>query len=98
MKKILILLCSLLLSVSLVGCVKDSYQDNGDFVSEVTIAGRSFKQIPGTADGYGRYSILIDKKTRVQYLWDCDYQRGGLTVLVDAEGKPILYEGELEVE
>ena len=97
-KKILILLCSLLLSVSLVGCVKDSYQDDVDFVSEVNIAGRSFKYIPGTAKNWYDYSMLVDKETRVQYLHEHGYQHGGLVVIVDAEGKPILYEGDLEVE
>lgn len=97
-KKLLILLCSLLLSVSLVGCGKDSYQDNEDFVSEVNIAGRSFKYIPGNAKGWYRYAILVDKETRVQYLHEHEYHMGGLVVIVDAEGKPILYEGNLEVE
>lgn len=40
--------------------------------------------------------IIIDKNTRVMYLWCEGFYKGGLTVMLDAEGKPLLYEGELE--
>ena len=35
--------------------------------------------------------IWVDSETGVQYLWHADGYAGGLTVLVDAEGKPLLY-------
>ena len=35
--------------------------------------------------------IWVDRETGVQYLWHTDGYAGGLTVLVDAEGKPLLY-------
>ena len=35
--------------------------------------------------------VLVDTQTGVQYLYPCAGQSGGLTVLVDAEGKPLLY-------
>jgi len=35
--------------------------------------------------------ILVDQKTRVQYI----YYRNGLTVLLDKDGNPLLYEGEV---
>lgn len=41
--------------------------------------------------------IAVDKKTRVQYLVigsDMSY-KGGITPLINEDGKPILYEGEL---
>ena len=34
--------------------------------------------------------VLIDRKTGVNYLWTAAGYAGGLTVLVDAEGKPIV--------
>ena len=34
--------------------------------------------------------ILVDRKTGVNYLWMASGYAGGLTVLVDAEGKPIV--------
>ncbi|MBE6652036.1 MAG: xylan 1,4-beta-xylosidase [Ruminococcaceae bacterium] len=34
--------------------------------------------------------ILVDRETGVNYLWTAAGYAGGLTVLVDAEGKPIV--------
>lgn len=38
--------------------------------------------------------IYCDKKTKVMYLVKSIYKGGGITLLVDADGKPLLYEGE----
>ena len=35
--------------------------------------------------------VWVDRETGVQYLLHADGYAGGLTVLVDAEGKPLLY-------
>ena len=47
---------------------------------------------------YKQYSktfrIYYDKKTKVMYLVADIYKGGGITVLVDKDGKPLLYEGE----
>lgn len=44
------------------------------------------------------YEIICDTETKVLYLQSIrgyfDKGYGGLTVLVDAEGKPLLYQGE----
>ena len=34
--------------------------------------------------------VLVDRKTGVNYLWASGGYAGGLTVLVDAEGRPIV--------
>jgi hypothetical protein len=34
--------------------------------------------------------VLVDRETGVNYLWMTGGYAGGLTVLVDAEGKPIV--------
>ena len=34
--------------------------------------------------------ILVDRETGVNYLWTASGYAGGLTVLLDAEGKPIV--------
>lgn len=94
MKKLKLILCGLLLSVSLAGC-KNSYNDNPDFTEYTVIANRTFKLIPGNANGVGHYLILVDKETKVQYLYDDHDYGGGFVVLVDADGKPILYDGEV---
>jgi hypothetical protein len=39
--------------------------------------------------------ILVDKTTRVQYLYIVDGYRASLSVMLDSVGKPILYTGEL---
>ena len=38
--------------------------------------------------------ILVDKETGVMYLYVNDSQRGGLTVMVDEDGKPLIWEGD----
>ena len=76
--------------------MKDTYEDDSDSVKEVTIAERTFKAIPGNDDYFGLYEILVDKETKVQYLLYDECYQGGLVVIVDADGKPILYEGEVE--
>ena len=35
-------------------------------------------------------SVLVDRETGVNYLWTASGYAGGLTVLLDAEGKPIV--------
>ena len=34
--------------------------------------------------------VLVDRKTGVNYLWVASGYAGGLTILVDADGKPIV--------
>lgn len=43
----------------------------------------------------GAYDICYHKQTKVMYVVsNCFYVQGVFTLLVDAEGKPLLYEGE----
>lgn len=92
-KKLSILICSLLLSVSLVGCGSES--NNGKY--EI-LGNRTYLIIDYTALDNISHKILVDTETKVQYLYITNGHAGGMSVLVDAEGKPILYEGDLEVE
>ena len=39
-----------------------------------------------------RIKILVDTETRVMYMYTTGAQESGLTVLVDKEGKPMLWE------
>ena len=90
MKKTLsLLLICIMLSCSLAGC-GSSDSDYGDFF---TVNGRTFVQILAT----GRDTcIVVDIQEKTQYLYlDAFGHGGGLTLLVDSEGKPILYEGEI---
>ncbi len=38
----------------------------------------------------GETQILVDQETGVQYLWHCQGYAGGITPLLDADGKPVL--------
>ena len=41
------------------------------------------------------FHIYYDRKTKVMYAVSCSqYNRGNVVLLVDADGKPLLYEGE----
>ena len=102
MKKLKILLCCLLLSISLIGCEKANILDEIFVVNTadsnpniIDISNKHRFLILSLGLGSRDY-IFVDKETGVQYLFVDNNTGGGLTVLVDADGKPILYEGELE--
>ncbi|WP_262315445.1 DUF6440 family protein [Lacticaseibacillus parakribbianus] len=40
--------------------------------------------------------VLVDRETRVQYVVMTVGSGGGMTVLVGADGKPLLYDGPLD--
>ena len=35
--------------------------------------------------------VIVDKMTGVCYLWENQHQEGGLTVMLDADGSPLIY-------
>lgn len=49
-----------------------------------------------TIDSYTGCKILVDKETKIMYLFVTGGSRGGLTVMVDAEGKPLIYNEEFD--
>lgn len=95
-KKLLILLCSLLLSVSLVGCGSENKSENEKNITTeyVTFADREYLLVTHE-DEFGH--VYVDVETKVQYLHIGRGQYSTMTILIDADGKPILYEGKLEV-
>lgn len=42
------------------------------------------------SQGLGEIQILVDKQTGVNYLYKSEGYGGGLTPLLDAQGKPII--------
>ena len=42
---------------------------------------------------YGCEAIILDTETGVQYLWEHHGYAGGLTILLDHNGKPLIAEG-----
>lgn len=101
MKKLFIFMMCLMLSFSLTGCSKydvdgtDWNGNSGKFTDcadgDILFRFHTFRL---DNDDY----LYVDKETRVQYLFinNGNSYGSGCVVLVDADGKPILYEGELE--
>lgn len=89
MKKILSLILCLMLSCSLVGC--ENISTTGDIIFK-QLWGRTFMIL--YEEDYRVY-VDIDEKTQYLYITETGSYRGGLELLVDSEGKPLLYEGEI---
>jgi hypothetical protein len=83
MKKIIISFL-LIISVLIAGYV---FKD----ISVIEVqAGTEYRFL--TVQKWKNSSVVYDKETKVMYLVVNIYNGGGITVLVDAEGKPLLYE------
>lgn len=92
MKKILSLILCLMLSCSLVGCTS-SEEESSD------LRFRQFgDHIFMVIETDYNNMILVDITERTQYLYIDDPYGGGIELLVDSEGKPLLYEGEIPYE
>ena len=84
MKKIVISFL-IILSIIIVGYI---FKDISVNASEAYTEDRFVK-----TQNWGNNFVMVDKETRVQYYVFCvPYAGGGITVLVDADGKPLLYE------
>lgn len=84
-KKIVITL--LVSTAVLTGCKAE------EFVSTVTAFDEGDRFIPVSDEHYGR--IVYDSMTGVEYWMSTPaYNQGTLTLLVDSEGKPLIYKGE----
>ena len=88
MKKIIISLL-IIIGIILTGwllkdvTISNNYAENGRFI-----------QIYNQSSMNDGFRIYYDKETKVMYLISYIYKGGGITVLVDRDGKPLLYEGE----
>lgn len=84
MKKFII--CAMLFATMLCGCAAQSSDKSGGCYTE------NFVLVKGGLDTHGY--IYVDKNTRVMY-WHTGGD-GGITVILNADGTPMLWEGELE--
>ena len=87
-KKILCLVLIVMMLLTCVGCGSDmeTVQDT----KEETISKSMFIQIE---DGIN-YKVVYHKETKVMYtISDGYYNTGTFTVMLDADGKPLLWEG-----
>lgn len=81
MKKLAIML---ILAISLSGC--SGRNSNTEYENN-----ERFRKV------YSAFSnaIYVDSETNVMYYWHCDGYSGGLTVMVDENGKPLIWEGSV---
>ena len=72
---------------SLVGC--------GSHVEATTETGTplGYNRFQIVEGDYGSEAIIVDTETGVEYLWEHHGYAGGLTLLVDYNGKPLIAEG-----
>lgn len=88
-KKVFIAVLLLLIVCSLCGCNAVTRTTGalgpGRFVTME-------QYVSPSISGKNDYRILVDRDTKVQYL----YHREGLTVILNPDGSPQIYQGELE--
>lgn len=90
MKKIL--MCAIV-AASLVFCIGCSTIDVADATE--SDVGNVFSIVEsGKMHNYGSYKVLVDKTTRVMYFYTTRQYSNTMTVLLDSDGKPRLYEEE----
>ena len=88
MKKIILVLLILLTPLCLFGCQPKS-ADYSEVSQDRFIIIKRYK------DSDLDYSIVVDKDTQIMYLKIEGTNRAGITVLLDENGNPQKYEGEL---
>ena len=63
--------------------------------AEVSEIDERFLILNDTNNGMNGYrQIIVDRETRVMYLFVGNGSKGGLAVMVDTEGNPLIYSGE----
>lgn len=70
------------------------FGDKAYYIAKKSRASKGFRKT--TALGEANCSIYIDRDTRCQYLWVKDGGAGGMHLLVNPDGTPKLYEGDVE--
>lgn len=85
MKKIIVLFLCLISMVSLVGCVEQEVE------TEITSSSSMFVKVENSESWY----VVYHKDTKVMYVVSKGgYNCGNFTLMVDEDGKPLLWQGE----
>lgn len=92
-KAIMIILIMVVLTISVVGFIGCSTDEQQNANSEFEFSDR-FVVIYNQTKGFYTYIEMYDKNTKVMYGYMKLNSGGSLTVLVNADGTPMLYEGE----
>jgi hypothetical protein len=93
MKKLLILLCLGSLMFTFTGC--QDLQDTVEIKGKIEVQSKSSSRFATTGQTFyingNSYSLTVvkDIETNVLYLWDNNYNRGGLTPWLDSNGQPM---------
>ena len=85
-KAVLILVLIVIVCSLMVGCSKNNLDSTANT--------DRFYYIKDSSDGLSYNDIIVDKTTGVMYLFHGVGNNGGLTIMVDTEGKPLIYDGE----
>lgn len=95
MKKIVVILVLCIIIVfCLVGCKSLEIEKDEEEVMHVDL--ETLFVVIKLHNGLVAGEILVHKETKVMYLGRAYGNGGGLTVMLDENGKPLLWEGELE--
>ena len=89
MKKILLSLLGIILCFSMCGCATSNLEAHT--INGKPLGHDRFRIVEGS---YDSQAILVDTETGVEYLWiRATGYTGGLTVLVDHTGEPLIAPG-----
>lgn len=97
MKKFLILLLIMIISIfTLTGCDSEPDDKTGSG-KEYNICDKvNFIEVSNNK-GRDDFKVFVHKETKIMYIMYCNANYGGycLSVLVDTDGKPLIWEGNL---
>lgn len=94
-KLVSIFLCVLIFAFSFAACGSSGEAaDESESINRFYAVDRCFIDDPTTIDGDYRTYILVDRETKVCYLYGPAGNRSFMTALLDAEGKPLIWEGK----
>lgn len=85
MKKLISILLCLCMIFALTGCGSSTEEE------EENVIGKRLEVVHSESHAPAHLSIVVDKETGVAYLWCGVGYKGGLTVMLDSEGKPLIW-------
>lgn len=93
-KKIFCLLLLLIMPIILLfGCASDNAQTS-EIGKEYIVGNVILVKVEKGED----FDLFVDKNTKVIYIYNKTSYQGGLTAMLNADGTPMLWEGELKGE
>lgn len=87
---VLKIITAVMLAIALIHTIKENGGIQQTIEKEKQQKAEERFYIPDINTGIGK--IIVDKETGVCYYWKKTMNAAGMTILVDAEGKPIIWE------